>query len=633
MLILDHRYFLGTLRDFSGGGNDGTPTGGAWAGGVKGGFYLDGNDSVDITGITSLIDTTVAVWVQTRSPNAYIFDSESGRFLIRATAGKFRFYDGVAYRVPTIDNNIDDGILHNLAVTGDAAGNYAMYVDSVCVGSGAGNPTNLGGVTKIGKAYAGTNFVTGTIVGCRAWNEVLFPEQVSYEFAQSKRWISPTRTKKHFVFPSRITGRERGLIAGYDVKAEAGQVIDKGPLGYHGTILGPVDRRSEVTGRKILRFNGTSDYVDLGNITELDGVDTFSLSVWATPRGGGGSIFSKTRAPTNSKYRIVLGQAIPGNVACVIANGANTSGLVAGPAADLLHHYVVVYDGTQVDNAGKLKLWINNVQQTLAFTGTIPATTATTHDTAIGRANAGVPTYLDGEVEEVRLYNRPLPPEEIEALYLEGARIVTFQDDLSDATITLGAAESGAGKRLSGTQWIISTGSWKLSDRVGGLPGEKEIENTVAGILWQNSPQAYGTWELDYYKESDSALTRMLLVADVIGPENAAGQDGYGLTVDENERLHLRRYTAGVPADLFYTDMAYVALQTWYKFRVTRSAIGEFHVYIKGGAYTNWTLVVEAWGNNPVTDNTHKTSRYICLDFDAGDRFIPAVHMHGVVAP
>ncbi len=49
-----------------------------------------------------------------------------------------------------------------------------------------------------------------------------------------------------------------------------------------------------------------------------------------------------------------------------------------------------------------------------------------------------------------------------------------------------------------------------------------------------------------------------------------------------------------------------------------------FATFIKGGVYgdteTGWTLVDPASGSNPVTDSTYKTSEYLVLDLDDGDR-------------
>jgi hypothetical protein len=73
---------------------------------------------------------------------------------------------------------------------------------------------------------------------------------------------------------------------------------------------------------------------------------------------------------------------------------------------------------------------------------------------------------------------------------------------------------------------------------------------------------------------------------------------------------------------LFYTANSYITINTWYKIKVTRTKLGVFTMYIKGGAFGNvYTLVsVTGGGTNPVTDTTYNASEYFVLDFDAGDR-------------
>ena len=68
--------------------------------------------------------------------------------------------------------------------------------------------------------------------------------------------------------------------------------------------------------------------------------------------------------------------------------------------------------------------------------------------------------------------------------------------------------------------------------------------------------------------------------------------------------------------------MYYIAINTWYRIRITRSTSGVFTVYILGGNFTNWTLVSTTGGSgtNPVTDNTYTTSSYFVMDLDANDR-------------
>jgi len=66
-----------------------------------------------------------------------------------------------------------------------------------------------------------------------------------------------------------------------------------------------------------------------------------------------------------------------------------------------------------------------------------------------------------------------------------------------------------------------------------------------------------------------------------------------------------------------------IQINTWYNIKITRSEVGIFTSYIRGGAFgNNWTLinVTGGTGTNPFTDNTITASNYFVLDLDAGDK-------------
>jgi hypothetical protein len=81
--------------------------------------------------------------------------------------------------------------------------------------------------------------------------------------------------------------------------------------------------------------------------------------------------------------------------------GTDGGYLASGVAAGNWYTIVWVYDGDQTGNANRLKLWINGVQQTLAFYGTIPATTGVSAlDIHLG-ASADPLQYFEGAFREV----------------------------------------------------------------------------------------------------------------------------------------------------------------------------------------------------------------------------------------
>jgi hypothetical protein len=68
-------------------------------------------------------------------------------------------------------------------------------------------------------------------------------------------------------------------------------------------------------------------------------------------------------------------------------------------------HVVFTYDGTQTGNANRLKLYVNGVQKTLSFAGTIPSTTpSNTNKFTIGKETDGVQRAFFGKIDDVRVF-------------------------------------------------------------------------------------------------------------------------------------------------------------------------------------------------------------------------------------
>lgn len=93
-----------------------------------------------------------------------------------------------------------------------------------------------------------------------------------------------------------------------------------------------------------------------------------------------------------------------GNVLSRISTGG--SGSAAAGTLGSTYVYSLVFDGSQPDNATRLKRWRDGVQETLSFTGTIGASTANTAGIRLGRSNSA--NYFDGRMGEVIIYDAAL---------------------------------------------------------------------------------------------------------------------------------------------------------------------------------------------------------------------------------
>lgn len=144
---------------------------------------------------------------------------------------------------------------------------------------------------------------------------------------------------------------------------------------------------------------------------------------------------------------------------------------------------------------------------------------------------------------------------------------------------------------------------------------------TSAGIASVPSTDAYGVWEFEV--NNYTGVYALHFNSDLVTVNN-----GYRIVLSSDYRVYLQKYTGGSSTVLFRTVPSYVTLGADYQFKVERNSeideyvtggIGTFVVYIKGGVFTDWTLVdpTGGAGTNPVTDNTYITSGYILADLDA----------------
>lgn len=143
----------------------------------------------------------------------------------------------------------------------------------------------------------------------------------------------------------------------------------------------------------------------------------------------------------------------------------------------------------------------------------------------------------------------------------------------------------------------------------------KCLQCTSSGILNIPSKQAYGVWEFDFFKGADSNEISLKLVS---------GANNYEVLLANTERIQFRKNAS----NLFYTNVSYFAINTWYRFKITRTASGVFTFLIKGGGLTptagddGWHLLSATGGSgtNPTTDNTYTSFDSTTISLNALDR-------------
>ncbi len=263
----------------------------------------------------------------------------------------------------------------------------------------------------------------------------------------------------------------QGLVGYWNFDQPSGdRVQDKSGNGNTGVMTNMVANPrvpSNIGLGQALSFDGVNDYVSMNNISALNSASFFTISAWFQRNSSGafGFIGQGSSAANREELQIwsdgqiyfAMGTSIWGNFA---SNDTNW------------HHIVIVYDGTQGGNAARLKIYLDGKNQSLSFTGTIPATSATaTGNFLLGLDAQAGGQYAKGLLDDVRIYNRALTQAEITRIYNSRKPQVLIDTAPTTNSLTKGLVGywSLDGKTVSKTTALDTSGNGNNGTLTGGV--------------------------------------------------------------------------------------------------------------------------------------------------------------------
>lgn len=233
---------------------------------------------------------------------------------------------------------------------------------------------------------------------------------------------------------------------------------------------------------KGLSFNGSSAYVNMGNIFNLTGSMTFSAWVKLNTTTGGQTIMCKAEG---GSYCVEFNIPVAGKISWnpFIGGSYRTVSANSPAVINTWYHVVGVYDGSAV------KLYINGQLQT--STVTVSGNVSTTSEPFIIGANPNgggtvISQFLNGMIDEARVYNRALSATEISNLYKVGAQKLNSQPTLKPLTL-----DSGLVGYWTMDNQDINWSTSKITDKSGSgntgtITGLDKSTSTVSGKLGQS---------------------------------------------------------------------------------------------------------------------------------------------------
>jgi hypothetical protein len=189
--------------------------------------------------------------------------------------------------------------------------------------------------------------------------------------------------------------------------------------GNNGTMLNAVGYSSLDGGS--LTFDQINDYISLPNMsTYLMKKSKFTYETWIKVNNPG---MANTYLQTlfsfgnNGEYSNDIMFFIQSNYLNIQINNGADGGCVIPYASTSWNNVCIVYDGTQVVNSNRIKIYINGILQTITTTYTIPSTTANINVTNCGigaySCNNFANCHFGGNIGSARLYTTSLTSTEV----------------------------------------------------------------------------------------------------------------------------------------------------------------------------------------------------------------------------
>lgn len=227
------------------------------------------------------------------------------------------------------------------------------------------------------------------------------PLQLKAVIDQSLGYDVPPYYRAHADAEIHVDGLQLWVDPRLDFNAATAKLLDISGFGRHGTVYQAADVATVWGQADILRFDGTNDYVDFGNVCNFAALEDFAIDFWVRVPAADGSaqeiLTKKASAGVAAGFSILRNAS--NQIAVELADGTDQPDITSTATVlqNVWNHVLVA-----VDRTGNAQIYING-----AATGSavdVSAVGDMTTTTSLYAARFGS-AYGQVDIKDIRIYN------------------------------------------------------------------------------------------------------------------------------------------------------------------------------------------------------------------------------------
>ena len=424
--------------------------------------------------------------------------------------------------------NYDDNAWHHVAAVkdGSPAAIY-IYVDGELIDSDT-SLAETGSLVNAANFYVGidsdgaSNGWEGFIDEVKVYRSLRSAGDIKADFIKGSP-ISGASTSFGMKNTSFLSDR---LIGYWKMDETSGNATDSSGVGTTLTNNGTTTFTNSKFGNGA-NPNGSSQFFDAADNSTLSITGKLTLAAWILPDvvTGTHEIVGKFDG-ANESY--LLSQEVD-EIRMYIDSASNyqttnAANLVAGT----IYHVAGVYDSA----SQTVNLYVNGTLMASTTSGTIPSSIGDdTGEFAVGAQDTGATAanYFDGQIDDVRVYNRAFSPNEVAALYnWAPGPTIYFKLDENTGTSTV---NDSSGNSYSGTLSGITADSWSQGKFGSALTLNGSSSYITAGTEDTNLSVNGYTFSAWIKRASDTGS------AEIIIDNRDAADDGQLLQISSTDKF------------------------------------------------------------------------------------------------